>query len=220
MNDYEKLKEFWNSNSGEPEKYEGKWVEDETFNRVLSENLKDARNVLDFGCGFGWGLIEMAYSGKFEKGIGIDPAQNSVDYCNGSAKLSGLDNLEFICAEDNILDSYKDSFDFILTVNTLDVVPQEICDRMTERLVTSLKKGHRIAICLNPEFSDADFEKLGIEFNGCYGYKNGVLRSNRKTHEQWIEYFSGYLKFVQYNTFYLTEGEKQFPPRMMIIMEK
>lgn len=220
MSDYDNLKQFWNSNKLEPEKYEGKWVENEVFNRVLSENLKDAKAVLDFGCGFGWGLIEMAFSGTFEKGLGIDPAQNSIDYCTGCAKLSGLENLSFVCGDEGILENYKEGFDFILTVNTLDVVPQEVCDSMMKALAASLKKGKRIAICLNPEFTDEDFEKIGMTFKGSYGYKNGVLRSNRKTHQEWIEYFSKYLNFVEYNTFYLTEGEKAFPPRMMFILQK
>ena len=55
-----------------------------------------------------------------------------------------------------------DFFDFILTVNTLDVVPQEVCDGIIERLSASLKSGGRIAICLNPEFSGDGFRVIGI----------------------------------------------------------
>lgn len=48
---------------GEPSKVEGKWVADETFNRVVSAVLEGADEVLDFECGSGWGLFEMYYRG-------------------------------------------------------------------------------------------------------------------------------------------------------------
>ena len=162
LSDYEKLKEFWNSNKVEPERIEGRWVEDEVFDRVVSQGLRNAELILDYGCGFGWGLFEMSFIGGFKKGIGIDTSINSIDYCRRTAKLSGRESLEFFCGDEKLLDDYMDFFDFILTVNTLDVVPQEVCDGIIERLSASLKSGGRIAICLNPEFSDDGFRVIGI----------------------------------------------------------
>lgn len=218
--DYEKLKEFWNSNKVEPEKVEGKWIEDEVFNRVVSEGLKGARNVLDYGCGWGWGLFEMHYTSPFEKGIGIDQASNSIDYCNASAALSGIKNLQFLCGDEFLLDGYVDFFDFILSVNTLDVVPDEVLESIMDKLVASLKSGKRFVACLNPEFTDEQLVAIGMEMKGNYGYKNGVFRSNRKKIDEWKTFFSRYLNVVEYNEFYLTENEKKYPPRMMFVLEK
>lgn len=220
MSDYEKLKEFWNSNKVEPERIEGRWVKDEVIGRVVSQGLRNAELVLDYGCGFGWGLFEMSFIGGFKKGIGIDTSINSIDYCRRTAELSEMKNLEFLCGDEKLLDGYKDGFDFILTVNTLDVVPQEVCDSIMKRLSAFLKSGGRIAICLNPEFSDEGFREIGMDMVGRYGYKDGVFRCNRKSHEEWIEYFSKYLRFVEFDTFYLSEGEKKFPPRMMFLLGK
>lgn len=220
MTDYENLKEFWNSNKAQPEKLEGRWIEDETFNRVVSEGVKGSNLVLDYGCGFGWGLFEMSFMDGFRKGIGMDTSSNAIDYCRGSATLSGMDNLEFLCGDEALLDSYRDGFDFILTVNTLDVVPQEVCDGIMQRLSASLKSGGRMAVCLNPEFSEDDFKEIGIEFVGSYGYKNGILRANRKSHDEWRRYFERYLRLVEFDTFYLTNGERKYPPRMLFLLEK
>ncbi len=73
MSDYEKLKEFWNSNKVEPERIEGRWVEDEVFDRVVSQGLRNAELILDYGCGFGWGLFEMSFMAVSRKALELIP---------------------------------------------------------------------------------------------------------------------------------------------------
>lgn len=220
MTDYERLRDFWNAGYGEPSKVEGKWVADDAFNRVVSAGLEGAEEVLDFGCGSGWGLFEMYYTGRFAKGVGMDPSPNAIDFCRRCAELSDMADLEFQCGDERLLDGVSDRFDFIFTANTLDVVPQEVCDGIMQRLSASLKPGRRMVVCLNPEFSDDDFMTIGMEFKGRYGYKDGILRCNRMSRKEWADYLGRYLDVVEFCTFGFSDAEKRFPPRMMFVLGK
>lgn len=220
MTDYERLRDFWNAGYGEPSRVEGKWVADETFNRVVSAGLEGAGEVLDFGCGSGWGLFEMYYTGRFAKGVGMDPSPNAIDFCRRCTELSDMANLEFLCGDERLLAGVSDRFDFIFTANTLDVVPQEVCDGIMQRLSASLKPGRRMVVCLNPEFSDDDFKTIGMQFKGRYGYKDGIFRCNRMSRKEWADYLGRYLDVVEFCTFGLSDAEKRFPPRMMFVLGK
>ena len=63
-NEYLKLKEFWNETLKNDDTNEvlGKWIEDDNFNNTIKKYIKEGSRVLDFGCGMGWGLIEIAYT--------------------------------------------------------------------------------------------------------------------------------------------------------------
>ena len=160
--DYNSLKNFWNEmfKTMEVGKIEGKWITDETFNNNAIKCLEKANKVLDYGCGSGWGLIELSHTKKFEEGLGIDTSETAVDFANKTCEVSGINNLKFIAGDQTILKDYKEYFDFILTVNTLDVLPDDITEDILQTLKDSLKANGKIMICLNPDFSEDDLVNL------------------------------------------------------------
>lgn len=221
MKDYEELKAFWNDTLGnaEPEAYAEKAFHDETFDRLLAAGLAGAKTALDYGCGSGWGLFEMYYANRDIKGLGVDPSQNGVAYANGCAALSGLrDTLAFRTGDESSLP--REAFDFILTVNVLDIVPQDVCERVLAALHGALKAGRRMLVCLNPEFTHEELTgMIGMEKRDDAYYKNGILRARSLTRAQWTALFRRYFTVEETANFALTEREKKYP-RVAYLLRK
>ncbi len=215
MDDYAKLKQFWDGVFKEKEEIQplqGKWVEEEKFNQVIRTYVKPDGTILDYGCGSGWGLMEIAFTVKVQQGIGIDVSPNGVKRANEVAAASGLSNLFFYCGDQNLLCGYPEKFDFILCVNTLDVVPDNVQVEILERLSAALQPNGHLFVGLNPDFSeDILTERLGMAKNGHYFYKDGVLRANKKSVEEWRELLSNYFVVEENFTFSLNERERQYP---------
>ncbi len=219
--DYERSKDFWNElfASDTPEKIEGRAFDDPTFTRLLETGLKDAETVLDYGCGAGWGLFEMYFCKPSVRGVGVDPSENGVRYAERCAALSGLSEaLTFVCGDASLL--RKDEYDFILTVNLLDVVPLSVCESVLAALRDALKPGRSMLVCLNPEFTEEEMTgMIGMEKRGDYYYKNGVLRARRASRLQWKTLFERYFTVTESATFALTEREREHP-RVAYLMRK
>ncbi|MBR1846481.1 MAG: class I SAM-dependent methyltransferase [Bacilli bacterium] len=215
MDDYAKLKQFWDGvfkENEETQPLQGKWVEEEKFNQVIRTYVKPDGMVLDYGCGSGWGLMEIAFTVKIQQGIGIDVSPNGVKRANEVAAASGLSNLSFYCGDQNLLCGYPEMFDFILCVNTLDVVPDNVQAEILERLSSALQPNGHLFVGLNPDFSEEVLtERLGMAKNGHYFYKDGVLRANKKSVEEWRELLSNYFVVEENFTFSLNERERQYP---------
>ena len=45
-----------------------KWVTDEVFNEVIQKYIPEQSSILDYGCGLGWALFEIANTILLEKG--------------------------------------------------------------------------------------------------------------------------------------------------------
>jgi len=219
MNDYERLKAFWNKELGEPEKAES-WIENEKFNQIINDYLRDGDYVLDFGAGSGWGLTELTFKKKIN-GIGIDTAINSINYANKMAQISNLDNIKFICADESILDNYIDKFDFVLSVNLLDVLPDEIVDNILEQLHKACKKGAYLFIGLNPDFTVEQLtQMIGMKQVGHYFYKDDILRANKKTKNEWANLFSNNFEVIENFEFVVDEREKDYPRNGYLLKSK
>lgn len=211
--EYEDAKAFWNSFFAEtkPEAILGKKYEDTNFNALLRAGLDGAQSVLDYGCGDGWGLFEMYHTKAFTQGLGIDASENGVRYANECVALSNLGAvLQFAQGDAETLG--ESAFDFILTVNVLDVIPAQDCERILAALYRALKPGRRMLVCLNPEFTHEDLTGwIGMEQRGEYYYKNGILRAHSQTRAQWTRLFERFFTVERIETFILQEREKEHP---------
>jgi len=213
-NDYKNLKEFWNSAfaTDEVEAVNGKWVTKEKFNKVINTFLHDNDVVLDYGTGSGWGLIELAYTKNIKEGIGIDTSENGVNYANKVSNLSNLNNLNFLVGDETILDNYVKHFNFVFSVNVLDVVPDEIIHSILTKIKESLKPNGYIFIGLNPDFTEDELINLiKMEKKGNFFYKNGILRANKKSIEEWTKLISSYFEVIEQFKFSLTDNEDKYP---------
>lgn len=111
-----------------------KWVNNQKFNDTLKNNLKSDLVVLDYGCGVGWDLMEAYHTVNFMKGIVIDTSNNAIETANKIRNLSNLTNLSFFCGDVKELNNYQNHFDFIISINTIYVIPDEIGEKIIDYL--------------------------------------------------------------------------------------
>lgn len=213
------LQVFWDSffEGAEPEPIDDKWIEDETFNSTILKYVKEDSNVLDYGCGTGWALIEIARTAPFNNGIGIDTGVNAIKYATGCVEKSGDKNLTFITGDQTSLDGYKQYFDVAVSFNVIDVLPDDITREVLSSIKNSLKPGGVVLIGINPDFPKDLLEKMGYVFKGGYMFKDDILRGNDKTLEQWESLLKDYFTLVESTTIALVEREKQYPRRFFIL---
>lgn len=220
-NDYLKLKEFWNNSLKDYEPYQiESWVQDEKFIDIINKYINKNSCVLDYACGSGWGLFEINCRTKFKKGIGIDTATGAIESNNKMCELNNIDNIKFIAGDENILDEYKNTFDFCLSINLFDVIPDEVIFSILDKLYESLKDGAIIFIGLNPDFTlDQLVNLIKMEQKGNYFYKDGILRCNKKSVEEWNDIFKTKFEVLENFNFALTEREKSYP-RVGFLLKK
>ena len=219
MDDYQTLKKFWDDSfqSLKPEKIAGKWVLDEGFNRVIESSLTQDSKVLDFGCGSGWGLLELYFTQPFTYGLGIDQSAQVIRCDQEVAQLSSLDHLHFMVGDESNLSQFPACFDFILSINTIDVVPDEVAEKIAMNLSQSLAKDGTCLIGINPSFTAEEMTNLlKMTAKDHYYYRDNILRCNYKTIDQWLAFLKFYFKEVTSIKVALIEQEKKYPRTMFI----
>jgi len=220
-NDYETSKQYWNHNflGQKGNILDGKWVKEEAFNNLINTYIKKDCDVLDFGCGSGWALIEIFYTVNIHEGLGIDQSANAINLLEDTIKLSKINHLSFECGDDILLGKYLDKFDSVISINVLDVIPDETIKPILLSIKNSMKKDGYLLIGINPDFPKEYLEEKGYQYQGHYLYKDHVLRGNIKQKDDWIAMFSQFFKFVEYREFSLTEADRVFPRRMFVMQK-
>ena len=89
---------------------------------------------LDCACGSGYGTKIL--SNKAEKIIGVDFAQEAIDFAN--SYQSG-ENIEYICNDIGRLHFDKSFFDAIISFETLEHLPKEVCLSFLDKISYWLK---------------------------------------------------------------------------------
>lgn len=214
MDKYIELKNFWDSNFKDltVEVINEKWITDDKFNEITNKYINENTNVLDYGCGSGWALFEAYNTVKFSKGIGIDTSENAIKYNNMIAKISKMENIDFICGDESKLKQYENYFDFVYSFNVFDVLPDEIIKSILVNLKKSLKPNAHLFIGLNPDFTIEELTNLlkMEEIDGYY-FKNGIMRCNKKSIEKWKEIFNEYFNIIEDFKFAIVEQEQKYP---------
>lgn len=217
---YENLLNFWNQTFSfdSPYKVESKWCTEEPFNSLIKQGLLNAKSVLDYGSESGWGLFELYFTSPFEEGLGIDLSENGVKVGNESAKLSKLDDkIKFKQGDFSLIKNKK--FDFISMINVLDVVPDEVTNELIINLAQTLNKDKYAFVGINHIFTEDEIQRLNFEMNGHYIYKDGILRCNQKTIDEWKSLFSPFFDIVYAGNYCLTSNESKYP-RVGFLLKK
>lgn len=164
--------------------------------------------------------MEISLTTLFKEGIGIDPSLNGISYANEVAKLSEMNNIKFIQGDENTILNYPNYFDFVIKVNTLDVLPNEIVAKIIENLSKTLRDDGHLIVCLNPDFTREELTsliKMTKDENMDYYYRDNIFRCNYKSINEWCDLLGKYFTVVEIKEFSLNEGPYK---RRMIILKK
>lgn len=204
--EYEELKEFWDKNFDglQAEEIKEEYIKEPSFINMVDKYLPKDKEFafLDYGCGTGWLIFDLHYRFKIEEGLGLDTSLNAINYCNDCKQKSNIYNLHFLNRDQNVLDNFENHFDYAMSVNTLDVIPDSVIREILSQIKFSLKKGAYFIVCLNPVFKEEEMINL-LKMNkkdNMY-YKDKVLRCNYKDKDEWIDLFKEYFEFVEYTNF-------------------
>lgn len=165
------------------------------FNRLLKQIGDECQDVLDIGCGWGYGLFAAKLLGsKMNYGLGIDPSENAVNVIEETCYLSDIHGIDAKAGTHDILSIYDDqSFDGIICSNTLDVVPSETSDEIIFEIKRLLKPNGWLLLKFNFILDDALIERIGMKEIDKNTYAvNGVLRGVNHSTEEWLSKFAGF----------------------------
>ncbi|MDD3831247.1 MAG: class I SAM-dependent methyltransferase [Clostridia bacterium] len=224
MKEYENALTLWNDwfNNATPQAIDEASMGNTTFDNAIANLVNGATRILDFGCGAGWASVIMAMLSDNQQIVAVDQAPNSINYAIITAKLSQQDGkINFVVADDTYLNNVRESsFDAIFSSNVLDVVPEDITQRMLNGFARVLGNGSKALIMLNP-YIDSEYAGKGgfIEFQPNYFQKDGNLRIVNKTDEQWVDTFSRYFNVARIEHFNF-EGENTSRPRRLFTLVK
>jgi len=220
MNDYEKLKDFWNNTLTSNEVYKvEKWIMDPFMNNIFKEYINDNTNVLDLGCGSGWLSFEISLNNPNCSITSIDTSENVIKNDTLISIENNIDNIDFICCEE-LSEEYYNKYDVCFSINVIDVLPNDIIEKVLFNIHNYVKKGGHIFIGINPDYPLELLTNMGFIEKDKYLYKNDILRCNIKDISEWVNIFNRYFKFIGVQTFSLTENEIKYPRRMFILENK
>ena len=228
--DYRNSLEYWESayaNSQNQNNCEfsasSDWKElapSEKFITALSLFSK-CKNLLDYGCGEGWGSIIIAKTGC-KNILSVELSESAVNTTIEKSKKYKVD--EFIKAEkvtaDWINHQESEKYDGFFCSNVIDVVPEEIADNILKQAYRIIKPNSLAIISLN-FYQDTTLDsndKFEVKHNN-YIYKNGILRMVSRTDQEWNDIFSKYFSIIKIEHF-SWPGETKEPRRLFYLQKK
>jgi trans-aconitate 2-methyltransferase len=138
-------------------------------------DVKDARSVLDLGCGNGKITAEIASRIPEGRVVGVDASADMIALARQQYGETVRPNLRFeVCDIRKI--AFKDEFDLVVSFNALHWIPQQ--DVALRAIHTAMKPGSAGQLRLVPKG-----ERKSLE---------DVLEETRKS-ETWCTYFDGYI---------------------------
>ena len=90
----------------------------ETITKLVIDNLKKCKNVLDLYCGSGG--IGIFVRGKVKNGLGIEVIKDAIKNAEENAKINNVENIKFICGK------VEDNLDNIKNIDTIIVDPPRV----------------------------------------------------------------------------------------------
>ncbi len=112
----------------------------EVKHRLLEQFVRDA-DVLDVGCGSGFGLKKLSH--VYKSGVGIDYNQNAVDYANSQ----NVPNTKYLCMDVRDFHIENRKFDVIYSMDVIEHLDN--VDGYLDSIRKHLRPGGRF-ICATP----------------------------------------------------------------------
>ena len=153
-------------------------------------NLKSLNNVLDYGCGDGWASVIAAKNNS--NVFAVDVIDSGLELLELYKKVFNVErNIKTLKIDSDWLSKEKEeSYDAIVCSNVLDVLPNDMSNKIIDDFARIIKKGGILVIGLN-YYIDPSKAKLN-EDNELY--IDGVLRLLNKSDEEWSKLFKKYFE--------------------------
>lgn len=206
MKSYDREVNFWNEVYSEVEPTDLRKITlqvEPGFDGCLKEFGGKTRRVLDFGCGTGDILFQYMQSFPEHEGVGIDEAEKGIAFAKKTAGLSGYRKVHFFTGDSQTLSYFEDGeFDGIILSNVLDVMPEQVDEKVLEKLNRVLAPGGHWFIKLNPYYMAKTLRELDYEKKDGHLYEeDGVLRLHQETTNHWKKVFEQYGTIERYMEF-------------------
>ena len=133
INDKEYWNKFYNKNSLPFEKSDFAYF-------ILNNYIEKGKSLIEMGCGNGRDSIYFSKNGV--KVIGVDQAENEINFLNSEFKN---DNIEFLCGDFTKL-NLKKNFDYVYSRFTIHSIPEDGEDRLLNWSFCNLHTGGGIFI--------------------------------------------------------------------------
>lgn len=165
------------------------------FNRLLKHMGDHCEDILDIGCGYGYGLFAAKLLGsKMTYGLGIDPSEHAIDTIEETCFNSNIHGIDAKAETHDILSVFDDeSFDGVICSNTLDVIPEQTSNEIIDLIKRLLKPEGLLLLKLNFYLTDALIDKIGmVEIEKNTYTINGIIRGVNHNTQEWIRKFDGF----------------------------
>ena len=203
ISDYKRLLDFWETTYANSQHQielenlnnDNNWRElapSEKFINALS-SFSNCENVLDYGCGDGWGSIIMAKAGC-KNIISVDLSKSAIKNLKENTYKYGVNNSiqAEVVSSDWINSENASKYDGFFCSNVIDVVPEEIADNILNQAHRIVKKDSKIIISLNYYLNTKPTPNNNFKLKGNYMYRDGILRMVSRSDQEWSDIFSKY----------------------------
>ena len=224
QSDYKKSLDFWESNyanyQDEQKSFDSNnWKEvapSEKFITALSSFSK-CKNVLDYGCGNGWGSVIMAKTGC-KSIVSVELSNSAIKKVIENSQKYGVNNSikAQLVSPDWINSESSEKYDGFFCSNVIDVVPEEISNNILAQAHRILKQNSKVIIGLNFYLNTESALKNKIEAINNYIYRDGILRMVSRTDQEWSDIFSKYFTIEKIEHF-SWPGESQETRRLFYL---
>ncbi|MBO4666676.1 MAG: 50S ribosomal protein L11 methyltransferase [Bacilli bacterium] len=227
--DYENLLAFWNQslklNEDEFNKTKGTIDPDKDWESLAPstklidalKELKDATNVLDYGCGSGWASIVLAKLGA-QKITATEVAPNAIQSANAYIEAFGETSKikTLLINEVWLKEQSKHQYDGFYCSNVIDVVPLSMAKDIIASSYEVTAPLAKVIFSTNYYIDPEKMKERGFQVDGTKIYIDGILRLNSLTDEEWTNIFKTYYKKVDIR-YFAWPGEKEEHRRIFIL---
>lgn len=221
MDDYQTLLNFWDqAYAGHESSDVTKAWEDLIPSKKQLEALRwlsDAKKILDYGCGQGWGAIALTKCGAKDV-QGVEVSENAVASARALA-ATYKSNARFEAIDLGWLKKCPEAFDGLFCSNVLDVIPLEAAKEVLEGFAHIVQTGGKVVISLNFFMTPQDNPERHMTAKGRYLYVDGVLRLSCLTDDEWAQCFHEWFD-VEKLEHYAWPGEKAETRRLFYLKRK
>ena len=169
----------------------------------LANYLNRKARILDYGCGYGRTLTELADAG-YENVVGIDFSESMLSRCRSEGSSANL-----IRNDGRGLPLKSNSCDAVLLFAVLTCIPDSDCQRsLITEVKNTLRPGGFIYVSdllLNDDARNRErYDRFAERYN-CYGVfelPEGVVVRHHQ--EQWVEQLMGCFERVEYDRLTVT----------------